>query len=69
LFLAVWTLPNTQQILRRFGSGVSTAPRTAAPRRMLLWRPAVTWGLAIAAAFIVCLAYMEDTSRFLYFQF
>jgi hypothetical protein len=36
---------------------------------MLLWRPAVTWGLAIAAAFIVCLAYMEDTSRFLYFQF
>jgi hypothetical protein len=36
---------------------------------MLLWRPAVTWGLAITAAFIVCLAYMEDTSRFLYFQF
>ncbi|MDQ1693713.1 MAG: alginate O-acetyltransferase complex protein AlgI, partial [Acidobacteriaceae bacterium] len=63
LFLVVWTLPNTQQILRRFGSGVSTTLGTAAPRRMLLWRPAVTWGLAIAAAFIVCLAYMEDTSR------
>jgi hypothetical protein len=34
----------------------------------LLW-PSAGWAVAIGAAFLLALIYMEDTSRFLYFQF
>jgi hypothetical protein len=69
LFAVVWLLPNTQQILARFGSDAGTAPQPGLLGRWLLWRPGVAWAVSMAAAFIVCLAFMEDTSRFLYFQF
>lgn len=69
LFAAVWLLPNTQQILARFGSDAGTVPQEGILGRALLWRPVMGWALTMAAALIVCLAFMEDTSRFLYFQF
>lgn len=69
LFAAVWLLPNTQQILARFGSDEGTHPQTGTFGRLLLWRPNLTWALTMTAALIMCLAFMEDTSRFLYFQF
>jgi alginate O-acetyltransferase complex protein AlgI len=69
LFAAVWLLPNTQQILARFESDAGTMPQQDVLGRWLLWRPGVVWALTMAAAFIVCMAFMEDTSRFLYFQF
>ncbi len=69
LFAAVWTLPNTQQILAHFESSAGTAPQTGRLGQWLLWRPNAAWALTLAAALLACLAYMEDTSRFLYFQF
>jgi len=69
LFAAVWLLPNTQQILGRFGSDAGTMPQRNLLGRRFLWRPGVIWALTIAAAFIVCVAFLEDTGRFLYFQF
>ena len=68
LFAVVWLLPNTQQILAGFGSDAATTAQPGLLGR-LLWRPGVAWAAIIAAAFIMCLAFMEDTSRFLYFQF
>ena len=69
LFAVVWLLPNTQQILARFESDAATGPQPGRLGHWLLWRPNVTWALTMAAALLVCLVYMEDTSRFLYFQF
>ncbi len=69
LFAAVWLLPNTQEILARFGSDEGTHPQPGMLGRWLLWRPNLAWALTLAAALLVCLAFLEDTSRFLYFQF
>ena len=69
LFAAVWLLPNTQQILAHFQSDAGTAPQPGALGRWLVWRPNAAWALTLAIALLACLAYLEDTSRFLYFQF
>jgi alginate O-acetyltransferase complex protein AlgI len=69
LFGIVWLLPNTQQILAQFRSDEGTIPQPGLLGRWLLWRPGVVWAATIAAALIACLTFMEDTSRFLYFQF
>ncbi|HEY3990254.1 MAG TPA: MBOAT family O-acyltransferase [Acidobacteriaceae bacterium] len=69
LFAAVWLLPNTQQILSHFGSDEGTGPQPGVLGRWLLWRPDMAWAVAMALALIACMAFMEDTSRFLYFQF
>lgn len=69
LFAVVWLLPNTQQILSCFGSDAGTSSQPGLLGRWLLWRPGVAWAISMAAAFIVCMAFLEDTSRFLYFQF
>jgi len=69
LFAAVWVLPNTQQILARVESASGTTSQAGRLGQWLLWRPNAAWALTLAAALLACLAYMEDTSRFLYFQF
>jgi D-alanyl-lipoteichoic acid acyltransferase DltB (MBOAT superfamily) len=68
-FAIVWFLPNTQQIL-----GLASPP--AGPKwiqrlfdRFFVWRPSVSWALALGIAFLMSLAWMQDTTRFLYFQF
>jgi alginate O-acetyltransferase complex protein AlgI len=69
LFGVVWLLPNTQQILAGFGSAAGVKPPTGGLARHLLWRPSVAWALSLAVALLLSLAFMENTSRFLYFQF
>jgi hypothetical protein len=68
-FAIVWFLPNTQQIL-----GLASPPE--GPKwiqrlfdRFFVWRPSVSWALALGIAFLMSLAWMQDTTRFLYFQF
>ncbi len=65
-FAIVWLMPNSQQIL-----GLEAAPAFAFGlwNRTLLWRPSVSWAVALSIAFLMSLAWMEDTTRFLYFQF
>ena len=67
LFAIIWLLPNTQQILARYNPAVRAA-NTWIGRR-LLWRPTAGWAVFIGVGFLLALIYMEDTSRFLYFQF
>jgi alginate O-acetyltransferase complex protein AlgI len=69
LFAIVWLLPNTQQILARFESAEGVQPPTGWLGRRLLWQPNLTWALTLGIAFLLSLAFMENTSRFLYFQF
>lgn len=69
LFAAVWLLPNTQQILGQSGGVDETQPQSGWPGTHLRWTPGVAWAVSTAVAFVVCLAFLEDTSRFLYFQF
>jgi D-alanyl-lipoteichoic acid acyltransferase DltB (MBOAT superfamily) len=69
LFAIIWMLPNTQQILARYNPADGVVALDSWLGRRLLWRPSAGWGLLIGGAFLLALIYMEDTSRFLYFQF
>ncbi len=69
LFGVVWLLPNTQQILASFQSVSEAEPQPGRLGRWLTWRPTAVWAVMLVAALLTCLAYLEDTSRFLYFQF
>jgi D-alanyl-lipoteichoic acid acyltransferase DltB (MBOAT superfamily) len=62
LFPVVWFLPNTQEILGETGDAAAARPRIA-------WRPSPVWGLVLAGAFLLCLAYLNGAKTFLYFQF
>ncbi len=64
----VWLLPNTQQIL---GAFVLEGSTQAQPQSLstLQWKPTLAWAAVMTLAFIMCLTWMEDTTRFLYFQF
>ncbi len=69
LFAIVWLLPNTQEILAKYESAEGVHPAKPVFGFNLLWRPNLAWALAIAAAFLISLTFVENTSRFLYFQF
>ena len=66
LFPVVWFFPNTQQILGE------EPPGSAAPSSMLTrlrWSPNLGWGVAMAVLFFAVLAFLGETTSFLYFQF
>jgi hypothetical protein len=69
LFAIIWVMPNTQQILARYAPAEGVAALDSWIGRRLLWRPSAGWAVVIGGAFLLALIYMEDTSRFLYFQF
>jgi D-alanyl-lipoteichoic acid acyltransferase DltB (MBOAT superfamily) len=69
LFAAIWILPNTQQILARYDPAQGVVALNSWLGRRLLWRPSAAWAIVIGVAFLLALTFMEDTSRFLYFQF
>ncbi len=58
LFVVVWAMPNTQQIL-----GEDDGPV------WIRWRLSPVWGVAISVVFFACFVLMKPASRFLYFQF
>jgi D-alanyl-lipoteichoic acid acyltransferase DltB (MBOAT superfamily) len=69
LFAIIWLMPNTQQVLAHFNPADGVTGLDSWLGRKLQWRPSAGWAIAIGAAFLLALVYMEDTSRFLYFQF
>jgi D-alanyl-lipoteichoic acid acyltransferase DltB (MBOAT superfamily) len=69
LFAIIWLLPNTQQILAKYDPAEGVVALNSWLGRRLLWRPSTGWAVVIGVAFLLALTYMEDTSRFLYFQF
>jgi hypothetical protein len=67
--LAILILPNSQQIMRRFGPVIGKVEAPASPAKYLVWSPSgLTAALsALAIIFVVLLSW--GTTEFLYFQF
>ena len=70
-FLAMWFLPNTQEILRRHDPAFETV---AAPRGLaaiLTWRPSAALGAGFAAAALAAtfIVLQGKAGEFIYFQF
>ena len=66
-FFIVWCLPNTQEILNQLPEDHSRHPSLIAAN--LLWRPTLTWSLALTALFSMAILMLDASTRFLYFQF
>lgn len=64
LLCAVWLLPNTQQILARFGPALENAVPSA-----LAWRPSRLHAIGAGLALALALLHLNRVSEFLYFQF
>jgi D-alanyl-lipoteichoic acid acyltransferase DltB (MBOAT superfamily) len=66
IFLAVWALPNTQQILGQVETGERSA---TAAMSWLRWRPNLAWAAIMVAMTAVVLTMIYASTSFLYFQF
>ncbi len=66
LFMIVWGMPNTQQIMARYRPGVQLIRE---PIGRLQWRPTWGWAFVTIILALVSLEKMEQISEFLYFQF
>jgi D-alanyl-lipoteichoic acid acyltransferase DltB (MBOAT superfamily) len=72
LFVIVWTLPNTQQIMERFRPGLGVCPRRPAGATSPLtvrWRPDPWWAAATALAGFWALSNLSYVREFIYYQF
>ncbi len=65
----IWLLPNTQQLLGRYYSSKGALADEPMVGRTWLWKPSAQWAMVMTIALIMSLAWMENTTRFLYFQF
>ena len=65
----IWLLPNTQQILSRYYSAKGALAEEPILGRGVRWKPSPSWAMIMTLALIMSLAWMENTTRFLYFQF
>jgi alginate O-acetyltransferase complex protein AlgI len=69
-FIIVWTFPNTQQILLKFGPALEVTKADLEARLVpVFWRPSAAWGATLGMAFVMILIRLQDPSTFLYFQF
>jgi len=71
LFIIVWFLPNTQELLRDYNPALETYKIDSDRHflKQLRWRPAYGWALFTAALNLLCLTRLSQVSEFLYFQF
>jgi alginate O-acetyltransferase complex protein AlgI len=67
LFVIVWGLPNTQQIMHRFAPALGKIQ--TGPFQMAEWQLNRSWAVAIGVAACVGVLAIGGTSEFLYFQF
>lgn len=67
LYVVVWGLPNTQQIMRRFAPALGRVQ--PGPFERIVWQPSRGWAVAIGVAACVGVLAIGGTSEFLYFQF
>jgi len=72
LLLAVWLLPNSQQIMGRYRPGIdiSRGTKIDLSYRWGSWQPTVIWAIITAIlAIITTSGFLSNVSEFLYFQF
>ena len=67
LFAIVLLLPNTHQIMGSFSPALA---RSYTPKyRMFSWQPSAIWAVTVAGLFFLCIVMLQNTAKFLYFQF
>ncbi|MDC8758295.1 MBOAT family O-acyltransferase [Janthinobacterium fluminis] len=67
LFLIVWCMPNSQQIMGAFSPALK--PASGAAPRWLQWRPSAGWLAVTLCMLAAALLSMHKETKFLYFQF
>ena len=70
-FLAMWLLPNTQQLLRDYDPAFERVAAPGGPAQALRWQASTALGIAFAAAalFVTFVALQGKANEFIYFQF
>jgi hypothetical protein len=66
-FFVVWFTPNIYNLLGKYSPALTKVPETR--WTWLEWRPAPSWAFGVAALFFVSVVFLQNTSKFLYFQF
>ncbi|MEN9581089.1 MAG: hypothetical protein RJA70_4098 [Pseudomonadota bacterium] len=71
LLVAVWALPNTQEILAHYKPALDHDGLVERPTclRWWHWRPSNTWAVLTAFVFLLSLLSLTRVTEFLYFQF
>jgi alginate O-acetyltransferase complex protein AlgI len=67
LFVIIWGMPNTQQIMRRFTPALGRIQ--PGPFDAYSWRPSRGWAVAIGVVASIGVLAIGGTGEFLYFQF
>ena len=67
LTAVTFAMPNTQEMLRQFDPALGWRPRRGFP--MILWRPSLTWAVAVGIAFSLSLMALAHPVKFIYFNF
>jgi alginate O-acetyltransferase complex protein AlgI len=69
-WIAVWVLPNTQELLARFEPALNYhAPIERSHAPWMFWRPSPIWAVAFASLAIYALTQTSRVSEFIYWQF
>ncbi len=71
LLAAVWTMPNTQQIMRRHLPTLARDRQQgdAVARAWWHWRPTAPWAVAVVMLTVVAFMHVAEISEFIYYQF
>jgi D-alanyl-lipoteichoic acid acyltransferase DltB (MBOAT superfamily) len=69
LFVAIWWMPNTQEILGRYSAEGDAQTGGFGANLLFRWQPSWSWSLLIGGALFATFVFMKPASRFLYFQF
>ena len=75
LLMAVWILPNTQQIFLNYRPAYNDGRETLEPTLLqrifplLFWKPSVAWSIWIGLMGGLCLLSLSQVSEFLYYEF
>jgi D-alanyl-lipoteichoic acid acyltransferase DltB (MBOAT superfamily) len=67
LYLTVWFMPNTQQIMRHYDPALGRIQ--PGPFAALVWRPTLPWAIAAGLGASLGILALGGTTEFLYFQF
>ena len=68
LFLIVWTMPDSLQLMNRYQPTLSRLPSLTSPIP-LEWRPNLAWGIAFGLVATIALLEITGMTEFLYFRF
>jgi hypothetical protein len=70
IWVAVWSLPNTQEFLDRFEPALNyKAPPGRISQRWIWWRPNLSWAIGFAAIAVYAISQTSHISEFIYWQF